>query len=167
LFQGGYCLFVIYRREIVEELCEGPPRLEVVQQRLNRNTRSDEHRRSPRISGSLWIICCPSPMLGLHRCSQGDTAAARARQRLGNLLRTLRRSGPCGTARAAPRGRQVRQILGNVDAAAAEVQIFHGFALLASAENDGQGRLLAGLALTAIQPAQVQLHLTGVGRLEK
>ena len=49
-----------------------------------------------------------------------------------------------------------------MDAPCVEIQILDCFALLACAKDDSERGLLGRLALVAIEPAQVQLHLTGV-----
>lgn len=53
-----------------------------------------------------------------------------------------------------------------MDAAGVEIQVLDGFALLSCAQDDAEWRLLYGLALVTVEPAQVQLHLAGVGRFE-
>lgn len=62
--------------------------------------------------------------------------------------------------------RQLGEVLGDVDPTRVEVEDLDGLALLACAKDDPERRLLRRLALVLVEPAQVQLHLAGVGGLE-
>lgn len=62
--------------------------------------------------------------------------------------------------------RKLGQVLGDVDASLVEVQVLDGLSFFSRAKDDAERRLLGGLPLMPIEPAQVQLHLAGVGGLE-
>ena len=53
-----------------------------------------------------------------------------------------------------------------MDAAWLEFKHLHGLALLSCAKYDADGFLLGFLPLVAVEPAQIELHLPGVGGLE-
>jgi hypothetical protein len=53
-----------------------------------------------------------------------------------------------------------------VDAAAVEIEDLDRLSLLPGAEDDCERLLLVRLPFVAIEPAQVELHLAGVGGLE-
>jgi hypothetical protein len=63
-------------------------------------------------------------------------------------------------------GRELGQVLGDVDAARLQLEHLDGLALLARAEDEADRSLLALLPLVAIEPAEIELHLAHIGRLE-
>lgn len=63
-------------------------------------------------------------------------------------------------------GRQHGEVFGNVDADGIQFEQFDLLAVLARAKDDSQRRVLASFGLKFGEPAQVQLHLACVLRLE-
>jgi len=53
-----------------------------------------------------------------------------------------------------------------VNAAPSEIEVFDGFPLFARAKNDGERRLFVRLSIMPVEPAQIELHLARIGRLE-
>lgn len=66
----------------------------------------------------------------------------------------------------APRARKLGEVLGHVNATRVEIELLDRLALLTRAKNDAQRRFFCWLTLMAIKPAEVQLDLSRVGRLE-
>src|SRR5882724_13522836 len=62
--------------------------------------------------------------------------------------------------------RQLREILGNVNATRVEIEVLDGLALLSRAKNDAKRGSFRRLTLVAIKPAEVQLDLSRVCGLE-
>src|SRR6476659_9553410 len=63
-------------------------------------------------------------------------------------------------------GWELGQVLGDVDAAGLQLEHLHSFTLLARAEDQADRLLFALLPLVAVEPAQVELHLSHVRGLE-
>lgn len=61
---------------------------------------------------------------------------------------------------------QFGQGLGDVDASTTQVQVLDRLLLFAGAQDDPGVGILAGRALVAVEPAQVEIDLARVGRLE-
>ena len=63
-------------------------------------------------------------------------------------------------------GGKFGQVFGDVDAAGFEFKQFHRFALLAGAEDEAEGLLFPFLSFMAVEPAQIEFNLPGIGGLE-
>ena len=61
---------------------------------------------------------------------------------------------------------QLGQVLRDVNPACIQVEVLHGLALLPGTQDHAKGSLLRRLSLVAIEPPQVELHLTKVRRPE-